>query len=102
MDEPLRHRQMKRAAKGYVQPKTTAPHLDSTLCHEVTPIQMVLRNCTRNEGRSFEFGNQVLISNHRKLLRSKVLVVRRCLKAKTMKAVKRPRLVRANEFRTKQ
>ena len=31
-------------------------------------IQTALRNCTRDEGRSFEFGNQVLISSHRKLL----------------------------------
>jgi len=29
----------------------------------------------RDEGRLFEFGNQVLISNHRKLLRPKALVV---------------------------
>jgi hypothetical protein len=29
-----------------------------------------LRNCTRDEGRSFEIGNQVLISSHRKLLLS--------------------------------
>src|SRR5262249_28465454 len=28
--EPLRHRQTKEAANGYVQPTTTAPHLDST------------------------------------------------------------------------
>ena len=27
-----------------------------------------MRNCTRDEGRSFEVGNQVLISSHRKLL----------------------------------
>src|SRR5215831_18111362 len=32
MVEPLRHRQTKGAANGYVQPKTTAPHLDSTKC----------------------------------------------------------------------
>jgi hypothetical protein len=38
------------------------------LCHEVTPVQTALRNCTRDEGRPFEFGNQVLISSHRKLL----------------------------------
>jgi hypothetical protein len=30
-----------------------------------------VRNCTRDEGGSFGFGNQVLISSHRKLLRSK-------------------------------
>jgi hypothetical protein len=27
-----------------------------------------MRNCTRDEGRAFEVGNQVLISSHRKLL----------------------------------
>jgi hypothetical protein len=30
MATPLRHRQTKEAANGYVQPKATAPHLDST------------------------------------------------------------------------
>jgi hypothetical protein len=34
-----------------------------------------VRNCTRDEGRPFEFGNQVLISSHRKLLWSKTTVV---------------------------
>src|SRR5262249_12749463 len=34
-----------------------------------------MRNCTRDEGGPFGFGNQVLISSHRKLLRSKVVVV---------------------------
>jgi hypothetical protein len=32
-------------------------------------------NCTRDEGRPFEFSNQVLISSHRKLLSSKEMVV---------------------------
>jgi hypothetical protein len=41
----------------------------------VTPVQTALRNCTRDEGRSFEVGNQVLISSHRKLLLSKATVV---------------------------
>jgi hypothetical protein len=41
----------------------------------VTPVQTALRNCTRDEGRSFEFGNQVLISSRRKLLRPKAMVV---------------------------
>jgi hypothetical protein len=36
---------------------------------------MALRNCTRDEGRPFEVGNQVLISSHRKLLSSKAMVV---------------------------
>jgi hypothetical protein len=33
------------------------------------------RNCTRDEGGPFGVGNQVLISSHRKLLRSKAVVV---------------------------
>jgi hypothetical protein len=45
------------------------------LCHEVTPVHAALRNCTRDEGWPVEIGNQVLISSHRKLLGSKVLVV---------------------------
>jgi len=34
-----------------------------------------MRNCTRDEGRPFEVGNQVLISSHRELLSSKATVV---------------------------
>jgi len=34
-----------------------------------------MRNYTADEGRSFEFDNQVLISSHRKLLWSKATVV---------------------------
>ena len=34
-----------------------------------------VRNCTRDEGRPFEVGNQVLISSPRKLLLSKAMVV---------------------------
>ena len=34
-----------------------------------------MRNSTRDEGRSFEFGNQVLISSHHKQLWSKAMVV---------------------------
>ena len=30
----------------------------------VSPVHTALRNCTRDEGRSFEVGNQVLISSH--------------------------------------
>jgi hypothetical protein len=40
-----------------------------------SPVQTAMRNCTRDEGGSFEFGNQVLISSHRKLLSSKAMVV---------------------------
>jgi hypothetical protein len=45
------------------------------LVSRVTPVQTALRNCTRDEGGPFEFGNQVLISSHRKLLWSKAMVV---------------------------
>ena len=34
-----------------------------------------MRSCTRDEGGPFGFGNQVLISSHRKLLSSKAAVV---------------------------
>jgi hypothetical protein len=40
-----------------------------------SPVQTAMRNCTRDEGRSFEVGNQVLISSHRKPLSSKAMVV---------------------------
>jgi hypothetical protein len=40
-----------------------------------SPVHTAMRNCTRDEGRSFEVGNQVLVSSHRKLLSSKAMVV---------------------------
>ena len=42
---------------------------ESGLVSRVSPVQTALRSCTRDEGRSFEVGNQVLISSHRKLPR---------------------------------
>ena len=45
------------------------------LCHEHRAVQTAVRNCTGDEGGPFEFGNQVLISSHRKLLSSKATVV---------------------------
>jgi hypothetical protein len=45
------------------------------LVSRVTPVQTAMRNCTRDEGRPFGFGNQVLIPSHRKLLSSKAMVV---------------------------
>jgi hypothetical protein len=38
-------------------------------------VHTVMRNCSRDEGGPFGFGNQVLIPSHRKLLRSKAMVV---------------------------
>jgi len=35
------------------------------VCHEYR-LSWAVRNCTRDEGGPFEFGNQVLISSHRK------------------------------------
>ena len=40
-----------------------------------SPVHTAVRNCTRDEGRPFEVGGQVLISSHRKLLLSKAMVV---------------------------
>src|SRR5271169_3148264 len=53
------------------------------LVSRVTPVHTALRNCTRDEGRSFEVGNQVLISSHRKLLCPKGTVVNVAGKAGT-------------------
>ena len=41
----------------------------------VSPVQTAMRNCTRDEGRSFEAGSQVLASNRCKLLSSRAMVV---------------------------
>src|SRR4030088_2652493 len=40
-----------------------------------SPVQTAMRNCTRDEGRSFEAGSQVLASNRCKLLSSRAMVV---------------------------
>jgi hypothetical protein len=53
----------------------SGPESGVGLVSRVTPVQTAMRNCTRDEGRSFEVGNQVLISNHRKLLCPKGTVV---------------------------
>jgi hypothetical protein len=71
---------------GRPQPNTAAGLLCSTansrfggpgwvVCHEVPPVQTAMRNCTRDEGRSFEAGSQVLASNRCKLLSSRAMVV---------------------------
>jgi hypothetical protein len=52
-----------------------APMSQLGLVSRVSPVQTAVRNCTRDEGGPFEFGNQVLISSHRKLLSSKAMVV---------------------------
>jgi len=45
------------------------------LCHDATPVHTAKRNCIGDEEGPFEFGNQVLISSHRRLLSSKATVV---------------------------
>jgi hypothetical protein len=45
------------------------------LVSRAPPVHTAMRNCTRDEGRPFEVGNQVLISSRRKLLSSKATVV---------------------------
>src|SRR6266436_4890645 len=88
----VRHRPMVAGARQQRQAPSSAPvqagNADQTRCpamnkrvaatglvSRVSPVQTALRNCTRDEGRSFEVGNQVLISSHRKLLLSKAMVV---------------------------
>jgi hypothetical protein len=44
------------------------------VCHE-RRVSTTARNCTRDEGRSFEAGGQVQASNRCKLLSSKAMVV---------------------------
>jgi hypothetical protein len=44
------------------------------VCHERRLVSAA-RNCTKDEGGPFGFGNQVLISSHRELLRSRAVVV---------------------------
>jgi hypothetical protein len=67
-------------------PRANQHHLDCCDAHSISemglvsrasPVQTALRNCTRDEGRSFEVGNQVLISSHRKLLCQKAMVVKK-------------------------
>ena len=41
----------------------------------VSPVHTAMRNCSRDEGRPFGFGDQEPIPSHRKLLRSKAVVV---------------------------
>ena len=41
----------------------------------VSPVHTAMCNCTRDGGGPFEVGNQVLISNHCKLLSSNAMVV---------------------------
>src|SRR5712691_3554674 len=47
----------------------------SGLVSRASPVHTAVRNCTRDEGRSFEAGSQVQASNHCKLLSSKAMVV---------------------------
>ena len=52
------------------------------LVSRASSVHTAMRNCTGDEGRSFEFDNQVLISSHRKLLSSKATVVNVAEKSK--------------------
>src|SRR6267154_255334 len=66
-----------RSVRRHQKNTSRLPSLNSAygLVSRVTPVHTAMRNCTRDEGRPFEFGNQVLISSHRKLLWSKAMVV---------------------------
>ena len=75
MVEPLRHRQTKEADNRYVWPTATAPHLNSTLCHERRPSTR--RRATVREMKEGPSGSAIrsLIPSHRELLRSNAVVV---------------------------
>ena len=67
---------MYHVVKPVVQDSKTGPLMsESGLVSRASPVQTAMGNCTRDEGGPFEFGNQVLISSHRKLLSSKAMVV---------------------------
>ena len=57
-------------------------HIPTLPC-VTSAVFVTVRNSTGDEGRPFEFGNQVLISSHRKLLWSKATVVNVCGKVGT-------------------
>ena len=57
----LRHFNLPNVADGSCVTSNAGPHGE--------------RNCTRDGGGPFGFGNQMLISSHRKLLSSKAMVV---------------------------
>jgi hypothetical protein len=61
--------------RRFASPQNRLLMSEMGLVSRVSPVHTALRNCTRDEGRSFEVGNQVLISSHRKLLSSKAMVV---------------------------
>src|SRR5262249_17591683 len=56
-----------------------------------------MRNCTRDEGGPFEFGNQVLISSHPKLLSPKAMVVSAAVNVGTISRRVRLREASASE-----
>jgi hypothetical protein len=56
------------------EPTFGAVHMSANgIVSRVTPVHTAVRNCTRDEGRPFQVGNQVLIASHRKLLLSKAM-----------------------------
>jgi len=71
----MRRRRQMAPSKQTTSSSLTAAMAAVGLVSRVTPVYTAVRNCTRDEGRSFGFGNQVLIPSHRKLLRSKAMVV---------------------------
>jgi len=56
-------------------PIQSSPMSELGRVSRVSPVQTALRNCTRDEGGPFGFGDQELIPSCRKLLWSKAMVV---------------------------
>ena len=69
---PARARRRRAAPRILAEPGAGPPPMSlMDPVSRVTPVHTAMRNCTGDEGRSFEVGNQVLISSHHKLLSSK-------------------------------
>src|ERR1700686_2450792 len=75
-------------------PRSEQPR--SAVCHE-RRASTTARNCTRDEGRSFGAGSQVLASNRCKLLSSKAMVVSVAVNVGTISRRVRVREARASE-----
>ena len=60
-------------------------------------VPVTVRNCTGDEGRPFEVGNQVLISSHRKLLSSKAMAAAIAIAPLVRKRVGRAQLAARRE-----
>jgi hypothetical protein len=79
------------------QPPTRQPKSVKGLASRASLVHEAMRNCMRDERGPFEVGHQEPISSHRKLLRTKAMVVKRCGNAGTRCRQARSREASASE-----